>query len=133
MSKTTVTAQIEIQIPVEGWIDYLTQCVDIFGTTYYAGYWARGVEHDKGRGWLVWEHGDTGAALGEEPDRKAAVKAWRSGAALPKGWHRLDRDAAIRAFVEGAKKWGVEWFENGDGPRYDYCVQMALLGEERYG
>jgi hypothetical protein len=35
--------------------------------------------------------------------------------------------------VEGVKRWGESWYVDGDGPRYDVAVQLALLGEERYG
>lgn len=126
------TVMIEVDVPVEDWIDYLTKCTDIFGRDYI-GYWARGVERRDDLGWLVWED-DEHRAHDEEPDRDAAISAWESGAALPIGWHRLDKAMAVKAFTEGVKRWGTRWFEDrGDANSYDYVLQMAMLGEERYG
>lgn len=127
--ETTLTQAIEV--PREEWIDYLTKEVDIF-MTGYCGYWLRGVEKTKARGWLVWED-DEDHAKGKEPDRKEALRAWRAGEALPAGWYRLDEAAAIKAYHEGIKLWGADWFEpHGDADGYDIAIQMALLGEHRY-
>ena len=46
---------------------------------------------------------------------------------------RLDRAAALRAWEEGAKRWGVAWYEDVDANREDVVVQLALLGETKYG
>lgn len=35
--------------------------------------------------------------------------------------------------AEGVKRRGVHWYEEGDGNDYDIALQMALLGEVRYG
>jgi len=87
---------VEVEVPVENWIDYLTKHPDIFGTPHYCGYWMRGVERDDELGWLCWEHGDDYAPFDKEPNHKKAIKAWRTGKALPENWHRLDKAAAIR-------------------------------------
>jgi hypothetical protein len=125
--KTTVT--YEVEVPEEDWIGFLTKYNDIFGRNY-CGYWLRGVEHDAS--WLCWED-DEEHRPGDEPQRRKALAAWRAGTALPSGWHRLDRDTAVRAYHEGCKRWGADWFENGDGERYDVVIQLALLGEIKYG
>jgi hypothetical protein len=39
----------------------------------------------------------------------------------------------IKAWIEGAKKWGIDWFHDGDASRWDYAIQMALFGEQVYG
>jgi hypothetical protein len=113
------------------WVEYLTQNVDIFGQQY-VGYWLRGVERDPDLGWLVWED-DERHEWGFEPNRMAARNAWREGQPLPEGWYRLDRAAAVRAWEEGVKRWGVGWYAEVDAPREDLVVQLALLGEVRYG
>jgi hypothetical protein len=115
------------------WVEYLTQNVDIFGQQY-AGYWLRGVEHDPELGWLVWED-DERHRNGDEPNRREALEVWiwGKGLPLPKGWYRLDRVAAVRAWEEGVKRWGVGWYAEVDAPREDLVVQLALLGEVRYG
>jgi hypothetical protein len=128
--KLTHTFQVTIEID-EAWIEYLTQHSDIFGRLY-AGYWLRGVEHDKYRGWLCWED-DEEHRKGEEPDREAALKAWEAGETLPERWFRLDRAMAIRAWIEGVKRWGVDWIDGTDATREDVVVQLAMLGEIRYG
>jgi hypothetical protein len=107
--------------------------ITIFGRGY-CGYWLRGVERDASLGWLCWED-DEQHSFDAEPDRAEALRAWRAGEPLPKGWYRLNEETAVRAFVEGVKKWGPAWFdgEHGDGNGYDVVIQMALLGEVRYG
>ena len=133
MKKAPVTTTLTkpIEVPREDWIDYLTQCNDIFKSVY-CGYWLRGVERTKARGWLVWED-DEEHATGKEPNRKEALAAWRAGKALPAGWFRLDEAMAVKAYHEGIKLWGEGWFEtHGDADGYDIALQMAMLGELRY-
>ena len=66
MEKETVkyTMTIEVEIPVENWIDYLMKDNEIFGTA--CGYWLRGVARDE-TGWLVWVD-DEKCRHGEEPE-----------------------------------------------------------------
>jgi hypothetical protein len=124
-----VTANFEVAIDPD-WIEYLTVDPDIFGAA--CGYWLRGVERDAALGWLVWED-DNKCRHGEEPNAAEAVAAWREGKPLPPHWFKLDKDAAIRAWIEGVKKWGVDWYDQVDAEREDVVVQLALLGEIRYG
>jgi len=120
-----------LTVAVDGfWVEYLTRWPDIFGRQY-AGTWLRGVERDR-TGWLCWED-DERHRRGEEPDREEALRAWRDNLPLPKGWYRLDRAAALRAWEDGVKRWGVDWYEETDANREDVVVQLALLGEIRYG
>lgn len=121
----TITAKVDPE-----WVKYCTQHSDLFSRDY-CGYWLRGVEHDSEIGWLVWED-DEKCPPGKEPHRKEAFAAWRTGEALPSNWFRLDKEAALRAWAEGVKACGIDWYEDGDANTYDYVIQMALLGEERY-
>jgi hypothetical protein len=123
-----VTAAFEVEVE-QIWIDYLTKYPDIFGPA--CGYWLRGIEHDE-HGWLAWED-DEKHFRGREPDREAAIQAWKEGRQLPPYWFRIDRDAAIRAWIEGVKRWGKDWYNDVDAEREDVVVQLALLGEIRYG
>ena len=123
------TLVVDLAIDAD-FVRYLIQYRDIFGMNY-CGYWARGIEHDE-TGWLLWES-DEMHQRGHEPERNVAIAAWRSGQPLPAGWYRLDRDAAIRAWCEGVKRWGVNWYDNVDASREDVVVQLSLLGEVRYG
>lgn len=130
IDKVTVKVEVEIEVPYEDWIQYLTECTDIF-MSGYCGQWLRGVDRDE-TGWLTWED-DEDHRNGEEPDREEALRAWKAGEALPAHWFRLDRAAAIKAYVIGVQKWGVNWFEDkGDAGTYDVVIQRALLGEYRY-
>jgi len=124
----TFTVQVDPQ-----WVSYITQHPDIFGRPYYAGYWACGVAHDPDLGWLVYEHGDDRCPDETEDARVEAI--WRAGEPLPPRWFRLDRAAAFRMWEEGVKRWGVGWYDDPehDGAREDVLLQLALLGEERYG
>lgn len=127
-SKSTVTVQIESVVDEE-WIDFVVGYADVFGRNY-CGYWALGVQRDRELGWLVYEQEN-----GEVPSDKkcdAVTKAWKEGKPIPKGWHRLNRDACVKAWAEGVKRWGEKWYDNGDADSYDYAIQMALLGEHRY-
>lgn len=115
------------------WIEYLTRYSDIFGRQY-AGYWLRGVEHDSKLGWLCWED-DEQHRSGTEPNREEALKSWRAGKLLPANWFRLDRAAALRAWEEGVKKYGFDWYGSNehDATTEDVLLQLTLLGEVRYG
>ena len=126
-SKHTFTLTVEID---PNWVEYLTVYPDIFGAA--CGYWLRGVAFDEERGWLVWED-DEKCRFGQEPNLEEALEAWRNGSVLPSHWFRLDRAAALKAWEEGVKKWGVDWYEQTDARREDVVVQLALLGEVRYG
>ena len=129
--KLTIEVEID-QKTYEDLVQFLANR-DMFGHGYI-GYWARGVEHDRELGWLVWEQADDGARHGEEPEQAQAIRAWRSGTGLPEGWHRLDEAAARKAVACGVARWGVDGFlEDGDANSYDVAVQLALLGEVRYG
>jgi hypothetical protein len=106
--------------------------MDIFNVTYHAGYWARGEAHDDKLGWLISEVNDEGE-WPKEQEVYRVESLWRAGLELPPRWHRLDRAAAIRAWEEGVKQWGIHWYENSDGSKEDVVLQLALLGEIRYG
>ncbi len=126
--KHTFTLTVEVD---SFWVQYLTGHTDIFGQQY-VGYWLRGVDRHPERGWICWESDDQ-HRHGDEPNREEAVRSWALGQPLPKGWYRLDRAAALRAWEEGVKRWGVDWYENTDAAREDVVIQLSLLGEVRYG
>lgn len=135
METTTNKVTVQIEVPVnEEWIDYATQSSDLFRTDH-CGYWMYGMDHDKDLGWLCYVH-DEAIRLDDVydmPEYDAILARWKSGESLPEGWHRLDKDAAIRAYVEGVKKGGAFWYEDGDAITYDVAIQKALLGEVVYG
>ena len=111
------------------WIGYLTLSRSVFGYNYI-GYWACGIVQDDELGWLIYED-DSGVP---RSSNSTAVEAlWRAGEPLPERWHRLDRAAALRAWEEGCKQWGIHWYERTDATKEDVVVQLALLGEVRYG
>lgn len=127
--KIKVKFELEVEVPQEEWIDFLTQYRDIFARNY-CGYWLRAVEWDSKLGWLVWEHDENW----ELPSNVKEVEHnWQRGLAVPKHFYCLNEAMAIKAFEEGVKKWGEDWFENGDAGRYDFVLQLAMLGEHRYG
>lgn len=133
MAETSVPLKHTFTLTVEidpNWVEYLTSGNDIFDRNR-AGYWLRGVDSDDA-GWLCWED-DEKCRHGEEPNLKEALRAWQAGEPLPPHWFRLDRAATLRAWEEGVKRWGVDWYEEVDGSREDVVVQLALLGEVRYG
>jgi hypothetical protein len=141
VEKKKVKVEVELELDPE-WIDYLLNWPDIFMRDY-CGYWLRGVVHQKkkdsayGR-WLCWEEGefaDEECERGKEPGRKEAMLFFKARIGeLPKHWFILDEETATKAWIEGVKRMGVG-FANGDGDAndYDVAVQMALLGEVKYG
>ena len=129
-SKFKMTVEVEIIVDEE-WINFVTMHNDIFMTDH-CGYWLSGMEQEDDLGWLVYESGedDENAQIAFlKPEYKKVVKDWKNGKTLPKKWMRLNRDVAIKAWVEGVKKYGVDWYENSDANSYDYVIQMAILGE----
>lgn len=132
-----VEVKYEVNVPIEDWINFLTQYNDIFRSDY-CGYWLRGVKRDETLGWLVWED-DEEHRRGEEPNLEQALEIWRAGDAsqvpLPPGWFVINKATAIKAYQEGCKLWGEEWMdgEHSDALGYDRVIQRVLLGEERYG
>ncbi len=129
---TKMKISLEVDVPEEDWIDFLTKHNDIFSRNY-SGYWLRGVEHDPYLGWLCWED-DEQHRRGDEPYRESAIACWKDGAMLPEGWYRLNKEMAMKAYSVGVVKWGEDWFEDkGDAGTYDVVIQLALLGEVRYG
>jgi hypothetical protein len=116
----------------EDWISYLTKHGDIF-QSQYCGYWMFGMEKSK-TGWLCFEHNDDFVSdLIINPEYKAIVDAWKAGSKLPDRWYRLDKDAAIKAYLEAYKRYGENWYHNADNVKYDVAIQLALLGEVKYG
>jgi hypothetical protein len=125
MLKVTIESVVD-----PNWIGFMFSSEIFSGHT--CRYWARGVAWDESLGWLVWESADK-ARRGAEPDRERALTAWRAGEPLPPRWHRLDDGAIVRAWEAGVRRWGESWHRAGDGTRHDEAVQVALLGEARYG
>lgn len=124
--------EVTIKVPVdEDWVDTLTNYSDIFRTDH-CGYWLYGVKREDGRGWLAYECGDD-----ERPSEKKCkpvIEAWEHGLDLPKGFYRLDRAAAIKAQKAIVEKYGKDLWDNApDAAMQDVGIQLALLGEIRYG
>ena len=141
-----IKVKVEIDVIVDpGWITQITHYVDIFGSGY-VGYWLRRVNKsgDPTLGQLVWEFEDDSRTkdlgfidqLDEDVENElhvAAGLAWKDRQPLPPHYFVLNLDAAKKMWVEGVKKFGLDWYENGDANTYDYVIQMALLGECKYG
>jgi len=128
--------KIEIEVSVDDdWLDFILNGDDVFRSNF-CGYWLNGVLHDKNLGWLVHEHSNEDLFAGESaklPEFPEAVNAWKEGKELPTGWYRLNKDAAIKSFVEGYKRYGSDWNNHSESTMDDLVIQLALLGEIRYG
>lgn len=121
---------LQVIVPGE-WIDFLTQYNDMFRTDH-SGYWMYAAE-ETAEGWLAFEmfqdKRPTPYAV------KRALDALVDKRELPARFFTIDRAFAVKAYLEGVKRWGVEWYHkhNADAADYDIVVQMAALGEVRYG
>lgn len=127
------TGKIKIEIEVdakerESWINNFALNIDVFNRGY-CGYWAFGASLPGKAGWLLFEQAEHGHPV--DGDIAAAGRAHRAGKALPKGWHLLDRAAAERAYSYLVARVGT--LNTGDSSDYDVAIQLALLGEVRYG
>jgi hypothetical protein len=130
---------VTLDLPVSlEWLEFALKYQDLFMTNY-SGYWAccaAGVEKktddETFGGWLVFDCVDADRAPSDE-EIEAAEAAHEAGEKLPENFLLLDEAAACRAFSAGVKRWGVQWYEDGDASTYDYVLQMALLGEVLYG
>jgi len=121
------TLTLQVEIPVR-FVSDMVNTRDIFSNDQ-SGYWAYGMRCPDGLGWLIFEQVD-GAP--QESSIARAKLHWRDHKPLPEGWHLLDDAVAIRAWCEGVKRWGVNWFDQVDGGRRDVVLQLSLLGELRY-
>ena len=109
---------------MQGWIHDVALNVDIFR-------YCRWLRHlDGGNGlflaWNVWEDS------GKIPSKRS-LSGWRKGKQIPPHVYVINEDVATRAYIEGVKRWGVDWYEHSDGNSYDTIMQVALLGDELYG
>ena len=127
---------LDVAIPVADWIDWLTRARHVLDDDRI-GHWARGWQFASTDDGLLLYTDPDHAHRGNDapPGYEAAGEACAAGEPLPAGWYHLDRSAAIRAYVEGVKLWGVAWFTSPydcDHDEIDHVVQRALLGEYRY-
>lgn len=145
--KVSVTLDIDVD---DGWIEFCTKETDLF-LNYHIGYWGHGVRPTgRKNAWLVWEGEEDPrladllakgeiSFLNQLSDKackllhKTAQDAVKNGTPLPQYYHLLDAAAAGKAWAEGVKKYGLDWYENADSNVYDCVVQLALLGEIKYG
>lgn len=119
------------------WNDFASN-EDLFSLSY-CGYWLRGVAYNrKHDSWLLYESADDGPASNED-EIEEKWKQWNESPSgvfyLPDGWFHWIRDDALRAYKIGERLWGEGWLSDGrtDSRRYDIVIQMALLGEIKYG
>jgi len=127
------TVTVDLPIPDE-WFEFC-YAFDLFEKNY-CGYWMFGIEHDDKLGWLVFETG--GEEMPDEDMIFLATFIWKrnhfKGAPdLPEGFMSLTDEVMARAYQIAVEKWGISWEDNADALTYDYIIQMALLGETRYG
>lgn len=128
MPKISVTIDVEVD---PDWIEFCTsKYADVF-MLGHCGYWMCGVKHDDKLGWLVSVNLDDCGTVSQQS--KQAIKAWKAGETLPEGWHCLNEGLAIKAYEAGVKRYGVNWYEDGDADTYDFAIQMAMFGEVVYG
>ena len=137
MTKVSVTLEVEVD---NDWIEYCTKYNDLF-MPGYCGYWMCEMEHDEELGWLCYEYdwgGDEVKPISDvriDPTYDTIVEDWRAGKVLPDHWYRLNQETAVQSWVAAVKRYGTDWYTNGqsDATTYDVAVQTALLGEVVYG
>ena len=143
MSTDLPTVSVTIQSTVAaGWITHVTGDAEGYSDIFmrdYCGYWLCGVTHgrhhgDPDLGWLAYDYVNNEDRNYTDEERHNAIQAWKAREPLPNNFYALNQDLATKAWAEGVKKDGVEWFEDGDGNTYDNAVQRAIFnGEVVYG
>lgn len=128
-----VDVNVKVHVPKEDWIDFCLLYPDLF-MFGYIGYWAFGARPNGVKDqWIVIENEEVGSLSERESLEEEAQKAFVEGKPLPEYCHILNEKAVIKAFLIGCEKWGVDWFDDADGERYDAVIQLALLEEAKYG
>jgi hypothetical protein len=61
-----------------------------------------------------------------------AIEAWKAGKPLPPHYYAINKDVCTKAYIEGVKRGGTSWYEDGDATDYDIAFQMAVYGEHLY-
>jgi hypothetical protein len=122
------------------WLSEVAIYPDILGRGYI-GYWARGISYDKkNHRRLIWEFladpRADGIAMGSDDEDQChaeAIKAFKAKKPLPKHYHVLDAELAVKAWALRAGQVGVGWADDNDADDTDLAIQMALLGDIVYG
>lgn len=114
----------EVEIP-ESWISF---CLGEVFERRYCGYWLFGFEYDAILGWLTYESDSRPT----DDDAAPALRQFQTGKVDLAHWQILNRDVAIKAYIEGVKRFGEAWYEKAYASDYDVVIQLALLGEVKY-
>lgn len=69
----------------------------------------------------------------EDAYHKPAIEAWKAGLPLPPHYYAINKDVCTRAYIEGVKKSGTNWYENGDADDYNCAFQRAVYGKVIFG
>ncbi len=135
--KETVKLQVELNVDKEAYdsfVDFLTQWPDIFSTDY-VGYWVRGYRtRDKAgtKVWLMHEFEECDQEASPE-EVKFAIDQYKGGGGMPPNWYVLDANTAHKVVAAGVSRYGGNFCDNYDAESLDVAMQMAFLGEIRYG
>jgi hypothetical protein len=76
---------------------------------------------------------DTTGLPGPDSVADEAYAAYNAAMPLPAGWFYFGRAALTRAYLAGVRRWGEDFYKTADASKRDICLQLALLGEVRYG
>lgn len=104
-----VKVTLEVEVP-QDWIDFVCQESGVFRRGY-CGYWAQVQK---------WTKRGAHVRLDDDDGVHGPVKVW-------------DAKFAAKAYAEGVKRYGVNFYEEGDANSYDCAIQLAWFGEVVYG
>ncbi len=133
---------ISIDMP-SGWLEFCSN-VDVISYNSYCGYWAEywidiSENNSPSIKWLIYynpNNNDSIYPLTKVDSYQQAYKAASAGSRkMPEHWYLFDEEIAIKAYLEGVKKWGMDWYNdpNTDGRNYDTAIQLALFGKLVFG
>lgn len=135
--------QIEVDIP-DSWLNYVAPLFNSeehnldeveFGQIFSLssiGYWLRPIKQSYRMGALAYDYGD-GDHRPTDEEVEEADRCWRDALSLPPNWYEINRAVAMSAYMEGVKRWGLDWMEKADGRRFDAVIQLALFSRFKYG
>ena len=139
-----VTVTVAVTVPpdeVDDFAELLTGNDDHCGDLLlrgFSGWWLIGVEHlklpDGSWAWLVRDELDDDVGSAGD-DAATATAIAQAGDDLPDGYFLVNRATAVEVLRLGVERYGSPDFYDGtaDYGDIDNAVQLALLGEVRYG
>ncbi len=130
-----------VEVPAS-WIKFITDSIDIFKLTY-CGAWMKYIESSiDDSAMLIFDCYDHIFPSEDKLDLIVKSFLYNIQVEIDIGkpvyyyecfdFYKLDTALALKAYEQGCKRWGVDWYSKADGPMMNIAIQLALFGEIKY-